>query len=102
MTTLDLVLLIAGFACGLVLHQNSALGHGRLYILPSGIAPFRSLLGRIETAWFWALVVGLAFCATVYGLPVGVPMVFGSWIWGLVTGVNTLNEAKQQNAQTRL
>ena len=60
-TTLDLLLVIAGFACGLVLHQNSAFGHGVVYILPSGTAAFRSSLGRLETAWLWAFVVGLAF-----------------------------------------
>ena len=60
-TTLDLLLVIAGFACGLVLHQNSAFGHGVVYILPSGTATFRSSLGRLETAWLWAFVVGLAF-----------------------------------------
>jgi hypothetical protein len=60
-TTLDLIMLIAGFACGLVLQQNSAFGHGEVYILPSGTAAFRSSLGRLEVAWFWAFVVGLTF-----------------------------------------
>ena len=67
---------------------------------PPGIG---SLIGGKTSAGVFQIllfVVGLAFCFTVVGLPVGVPMVFGSWIWGLVTGVNTLNEAKQ-NAQPR-
>jgi hypothetical protein len=60
-TTSDLLFLIAGFACGLVLHQNSAFCHGRVYILPSGTAEFRSFLGRFEVAWLWAFIFGLAF-----------------------------------------
>ncbi|MFI5456939.1 MAG: hypothetical protein ACHRXM_15950 [Isosphaerales bacterium] len=58
-TTLDLLFLIAGFACGLVLHQSSAFGDGRMYNLPSGAAEFRSLLGNAAIGWVWALAVGL-------------------------------------------
>jgi hypothetical protein len=61
--TLDLVLLIAGFACGLVLRQNSAFGQAKVYILPSGTADFPSSLARFELAWLWAFVVGLSFVA---------------------------------------
>jgi hypothetical protein len=60
-TTLDLLILIAGFACGLVLHQSSAFRHGRVYILPSGTGEFRSLLGTAVIGWVWALTCGLAF-----------------------------------------
>jgi hypothetical protein len=60
-TTLDLLLLIAGFACGLVLHENSTFAAGRgAYILPSGTAGFTSLLGMTVTGWLWAFGVGLA------------------------------------------
>jgi hypothetical protein len=60
-TTLDLLLLIAGFACGMVLHQYSAFAAGRgAYILPSGTAGFASVLGSAVTGLLWAFVVGLA------------------------------------------
>jgi len=58
-TTRDLLFLIAGFACGLVLHQSSAFRRGRVYILPSGTGEFRSLLGMDAIGWVWALAVGL-------------------------------------------
>ena len=67
---------------------------------PPGIG---SLIGGKTSAGVFQIlffVVGLAFCATGWmGMPVGIPMIIASWIWGLVTGVSTLNEAKQGNAQ---
>jgi len=58
-TTLDLLFLVAGFACGLVLHQSSAFGRGRVYILPSGTGVFQSLLGNAAIGWVWTLAFGL-------------------------------------------
>jgi hypothetical protein len=58
-TTLDLLLLTAGFACGLVLHQASSLARTRTYIMPGRPADFRSLLGTAAIGWVWALTVGL-------------------------------------------
>ena len=43
-TILDLVLLTAGFACGLVVHRSSVIGPSEFYILPSGRGPFHSLM----------------------------------------------------------
>ena len=44
-TTLDLLLFTAGFACGWVMHLGSALRNGRFYILPLSRGAFHSLLG---------------------------------------------------------
>jgi hypothetical protein len=60
-TTLDLLLFTAGFACGWVMHQASALRTGRFYILPLSRGGFESLLGMVWTGWLWAFVIGLAF-----------------------------------------
>ena len=60
-TTLDLLLFTAGFACGWVMHQGSALHTSRFYILPLSRGPFHSLLGMVWTGWLWAFVSGLAF-----------------------------------------
>ena len=77
-TTLDLLLFTAGFACGWAMHQGSALRTGRVYILPvmqrgyimryyqlrflpKGPGGFHSLLGMAWAGWLWAFVIGLAF-----------------------------------------
>jgi hypothetical protein len=60
-TTLDLLLLTAGFACGWVMHQGSALRMGCFYILPMSRGGFDSLLGTAWAGWLWAFVTGLAF-----------------------------------------
>jgi hypothetical protein len=72
-TTLDLLLFIAGFACGWAMHQASTLRNVRTYlwpVLPNGYAlangqfyvdDFQSLLGMVWTGWLWAFVIGLAF-----------------------------------------
>ncbi len=59
-TTLDLLLFTAGFACGWVMHRSSALPGSRFYILPLSRGGFHSLLGTVWTGWLWAFVVGLA------------------------------------------
>ncbi len=60
-TTLDLLLFTAGFACGWVMHQSSALRANRFYILPLSRGGFHSLLGTVWLGWLWAFVLGLAF-----------------------------------------
>ncbi len=60
-TTLDLLLFTAGFACGWVMHQGSALSTGVFYILPLSRGPFQSILGTSWIGWLWAFSVGLAF-----------------------------------------
>ncbi len=60
-TTLDLLLFTAGFACGWVMHQGSALRASDFYILPMSSGGFRSLLGSVWAGWLWAAVIGLAF-----------------------------------------
>ena len=60
-TTLDLLLFTAGFACGWVMHQGSALRTGQFYICRSRAARFHSLLGTAWIGWLWAFVTGLAF-----------------------------------------
>jgi hypothetical protein len=60
-TTLDLLLFTAGFACGWVMHQASALRTGPHYILPLSRGGFHSLLGMAWIGWLWAFAVGLAF-----------------------------------------
>jgi hypothetical protein len=79
-TTLDLLLLAAGFAFGLVMHQSSAFGHGRAYILPSGSAQFRSLSGRAEAGWVWAQVVGLAAVVVARRFRYGGPIRAAEWL----------------------
>ena len=59
-TTLDLLLFTAGFACGWVMHQGSALRAGHYYILPLSRGSFQSLLGASWAVWLWACVTGLA------------------------------------------
>ncbi len=60
-TTLDLLLLTAGFACGWMMHQGSDLCAGEFYILPLSRGNFHSLLGTSWALWLWACVIGLAF-----------------------------------------
>jgi hypothetical protein len=60
-TTLDLLLFTAGFACGWVMHQGSALRAGHFYILRVVVGGFHSLLGTAWAGWLWACVTGLAF-----------------------------------------
>jgi hypothetical protein len=60
-STLDLLLFTAGFACGWVMHQGSALRTGQFYILPLSRGGFHSLLGMVWSGWLWAFVIGLAF-----------------------------------------
>src|SRR5262249_980733 len=87
-TTLDLLLLIAGFACGMVLHQNSAFVAGRgAYILPSGSAGFRCLLGMTVTGWLWALGVGLAVLVVGRCFRYVRPICPAEWLTVVVTAV---------------
>jgi hypothetical protein len=60
LTILDLLVVTAGFACGLVLFMSSRFLVGRVYILPSGTGSFQSLLGFPPFGLLWALVAGLA------------------------------------------
>ena len=61
MSTLDLMLFTAGFACGWVMHQASALRIELYYDLPFVTGKFQSLLGTAWIGWLWASVSGLAF-----------------------------------------
>ena len=60
-TTLDLLLLTAGFACGWMMHQGSDLRAGEFYSLPTSRGSFHSLLGAAWAVWLWAGVTGMAF-----------------------------------------
>jgi hypothetical protein len=61
-STLDLLLLIAGFACGWVMQQRALFTVGQAYyILPLSGGLFQSLLGMAWLRWLWASAVGLAF-----------------------------------------
>jgi hypothetical protein len=72
-TTLDLLLFTAGFACGWAMHQASTLRTVRTYVwpvIPNGsalrnvqfhVGGFQSHLGMVWTGWLWAFVIGLAF-----------------------------------------
>jgi hypothetical protein len=62
-STLDLLLFTAGFACGWVMHQGSALRAGLHFTQPFSRGGFRSLLGMVSLGWLWAFAVGLAFLA---------------------------------------
>jgi hypothetical protein len=62
-TTLDLLLFTAGFACGWVMHQGSALRASGYYVLPLSRGAFFSLLGTVWIGWLWAFITGLAFLA---------------------------------------
>jgi hypothetical protein len=60
-STLDLLLLTAGFACGWVMHERALFTVGQsYYILPLSGGLFQSILGTAWLRWFWAFVVGLA------------------------------------------
>ena len=61
-STVDLLLLTAGFACGWVMQENSLLAVGGWnYSLPLWYGGHRSVLGLPWLRWLWAYVVGLAF-----------------------------------------
>jgi hypothetical protein len=61
-STVDLLLLTAGFACGWVMQENSLLAVGGWnYSLPLWYGGHRSVLGLLWLRWLWAYVVGLAF-----------------------------------------
>lgn len=64
-----------------------------------------SLIGGKTNAGIFQLLMfllGLPLCLSVIGLVIGGPMVMGAWIWGLVTGVNMITEAKQTSSQRSL
>ncbi|MBS3172501.1 hypothetical protein J4438_02900 [Candidatus Woesearchaeota archaeon] len=51
-----------------------------------------SLIGRRKKEGVWQLII------FIIGLPlililIGIPMVIGAWIWGIVTGVDLLEES---------
>jgi hypothetical protein len=60
-STLDLLVFTAGFACGWVMHQRSAWCVARDYDPPLDGRTFRSLMGDDWFGWLWAFVTGLAF-----------------------------------------
>jgi hypothetical protein len=61
-STLDLLLLTAGFACGWVMQENARFAICDWnYRLPMSYAGYRSVLGLHWLRWLWAFVVGLAF-----------------------------------------
>jgi hypothetical protein len=60
-STVDLLLLTAGFACGWVMQENSLLAVSEWnYSLPLWYGGHRSVLGLRCLRWLWACVVGLA------------------------------------------
>ena len=61
-STLDLLLLIAGFACGWVMQEHSVFAVNEWnFRLPLWYGGYRSVLGDARLRWLWAFVVGLAF-----------------------------------------
>ena len=61
-STLDLLLLTAGFACGWVMLENARFAViDWNYRLPLWYGGYRSVLGLHWLRWLWAFVVGLAF-----------------------------------------
>ena len=64
-----------------------------------------SLIGGKTNAGIFQLLMfllGIPLCLSIIGLVVGGPMVMGAWIWGLVSGVNMLSEAKAASQQRQL
>ena len=64
-----------------------------------------SLIGGKTNAGIFQLLMfllGLPLCLSIIGLPIGIPMFVGAWIWGLVSGVTMLNEAKAASQQRQL
>jgi hypothetical protein len=61
-STVDLLLLTAGVACGWVMQENSLFAVREWnYRLPFWYGDHRSVLGLAWLRWLWACVVGLAF-----------------------------------------
>lgn len=63
-----------------------------------------SLIGGKTNAGIFQLLMfllGFPLCLSVIGLVIGGPMMMGAWIWGLVSGVNMLSEAKAAASQQR-
>lgn len=64
-----------------------------------------SLIGGKTNAGIFQLLMfllGIPLCLSIIGLVIGGPMVMGAWIWGLVSGVNMLSEAKAAQQQRQL
>ena len=64
-----------------------------------------SLIGGKTNAGIFQLLMfllGVPLCLSIIGLVIGGPMVMGAWIWGLVSGVNMLSEAKAASQQRQL
>jgi TM2 domain-containing membrane protein YozV len=64
-----------------------------------------SLIGGKTNAGIFQLLMfllGIPLCLSIIGLVIGGPMVMGAWIWGLVSGVNMLSEAKAASQQRQL
>lgn len=51
-----------------------------------------SLIGRRKKEGAWQLTIFLLGIPLILVL-IGIPMVIGAWIWGIVTGVDLLEEA---------
>ena len=64
-----------------------------------------SLIGGKTNAGIFQLLMfllGVPLCLSFIGVVIGGPMVLGAWIWGLVSGVNMLSEAKNGQQQRQL
>jgi hypothetical protein len=64
-STLDFLLLTAGFACGWVMYQRSALCVSQDHDLPLSTETLPSFLGAHWYGWLWAFVTGVAFLIVV-------------------------------------
>lgn len=51
-----------------------------------------SLIGKRKKEGTWQLVIFLLGIPLILIL-IGIPMIIGAWIWGIVTGVDLLEEA---------
>lgn len=78
-------------------NENTALAGLLVNVCFPGLG---SLIGGRTSAGVFQLLMFLAGFPLCF-FAIGFPMVIGAWLWGLVTGVNMLNEAKQGAQQRR-
>ena len=57
-----------------------------------------SLVAGEAVGWAQGLLtlLGVVLVFTLVGIIVGLPLIFGMWIWGIVTGVQLINRASAQ------
>lgn len=53
--------------------------------------------GKIKTGIIQMslMVLGVIFIFTIIGIVIGVPLVLGTWIWGIASGVQLIQKAAQ-------